>query len=117
MKTMLRVVDSAHEADLLPMDQLLYEYVDEIFSDYRAQRASLVEVVDEIKAIIGELIPAKEMESSRRRDHQKSGETSCPQRKNIDNLRMNASVRPMMLNRQKQQLVSSRWLRDGEWPL
>ena len=69
MKTKLRMADSVDEAAHLPLDQLLYEYVDEIFSDYRAQRANLVEVVDEIKAIIKELIPANRRESSRQRAH------------------------------------------------
>ena len=32
MKTMLGVTDPVHKAVLLPIDQLLYDFVDEIFS-------------------------------------------------------------------------------------
>ena len=54
------VVQSQADADLfsLPLDQLLYRYVDEIFSDYLDKTATLPEVLDEIKAIIAILIEA-----------------------------------------------------------
>jgi hypothetical protein len=50
-----------NEADILslPLDQLLFGYVDEIFSDYSARKATLLEVRDEIKAIIEELISGR----------------------------------------------------------
>ena len=55
------VVQSQADADLfsLPLDRLLYRYVDEIFSDYLDRTATLPKVLDEIKAIIAVLIAAR----------------------------------------------------------
>ena len=51
-------VDSKADADLfsMPFDQLLYQYVEEIFADLLDRTATLPEVLDEIKAIIAILI-------------------------------------------------------------
>ena len=55
-------VDSQADADLysMPLDRLLYRYVEEIFSNYLDQTATLPEVLDEIKAIIAILIASKD---------------------------------------------------------
>jgi hypothetical protein len=55
------IVHSQADAELfsLSFDQLLDRYVDEIFSDYVDQRATLLEVLDEIKGIIAILIAAR----------------------------------------------------------
>jgi hypothetical protein len=46
------------DADLLsmPVRQLVFQYVDEIFSDYADKLATLPEVVDEIKTIMETLL-------------------------------------------------------------
>jgi hypothetical protein len=51
----------------LPLDRFLFGYVDEIFSDYSAQRATLLEVRDEIKAIIEELISRPNLQRAKTR--------------------------------------------------
>ena len=40
----------------LPTNELLYQYVEEIFSDYRDQKATLREALDEMKGIIDVLL-------------------------------------------------------------
>jgi hypothetical protein len=55
------IVHSQCDAELfsLSFDQLLGRYVDEIFSDYLDRRATVPEVLDEIKGIIAVLIAAR----------------------------------------------------------
>jgi hypothetical protein len=51
-----RLAENETDIFSLPLDRFLLGYVDEIFSDYSAQRATLLEVRDEIKAVIAELV-------------------------------------------------------------
>jgi hypothetical protein len=59
MKTMTGAAIAPNDLDLLslPARQLVFLYVDEIFSDYVDRAATLPEVVNEIKAIIETLLP------------------------------------------------------------
>ena len=52
-------VDTDHDILSLTTSQMLNLYVEEIFSDYLSQAATLPEVMDEIKAIIQGLILTK----------------------------------------------------------
>ena len=57
MSTMAeRSIRGEEEISAVPFGQLLNDYVDEIFADYRESKATLSEVLDEIKGIIGVLI-------------------------------------------------------------
>jgi hypothetical protein len=58
METMTGPAIAEIDADLLTMSsrQLVFRYIDEIFSDYADRLASLPEVVDEIKTIVNTLL-------------------------------------------------------------
>jgi hypothetical protein len=51
------IAKNDHDLSSLPARQLVFLYVDEIFSDYVDRAATLPEVVNEIKAIIETLLP------------------------------------------------------------
>ena len=48
--------DDDAELSSLSVHQLVFQYVDEVFSDYADRAATLPEVVQEIKEIIGTLL-------------------------------------------------------------